>query len=227
MDRSQTVPRREPVPRSGEHTLERTRIVIGLLGGIGAGKSFVAARISALSGATVLDADAAAHEALDQCAADGRLAEALGDEFVTAEGKADRAALGARVFRDPALLRRLERMVHPMVLALIQDVVQNHRRGEGPAVLVLDVPLLIEVGLDRSCDALWFVDASEELRKERAGSRGLSWEETKLREQSQSPIARKRKRADTVIHNDVAPDELDEQIRQALDAMGIRAPTTT
>lgn len=175
----------------------------------------------------MLDADAQAHEALDQCAVDGRLAETLGEEFVTPEGKADRSALGARVFRDPTLLRRLERMVHPMVLALIQDVIQNHRRGLGPDVLVLDVPLLIEVGLDRSCDALWFVNAPEEVRKDRMGGHRLTWEEAQLREKSQSPIERKRKRADTVIQNDVAPDLLDEQIRQALDAIGFRTPTTT
>ncbi|MDJ0974177.1 MAG: dephospho-CoA kinase [Planctomycetota bacterium] len=196
-----------------------------MLGGIGAGKSYVARRLAALTGGTLVDADALAHQALDACAADGRLTEALGPGYVTAEGGANREALAQEVFSDPALLGRLEDLVHPLVFALMDDLIQNHGRGDGPAVLVLDVPLLIEVGLDPRCDVLWFVDVPEALRKERTGRRGLSWEETKLREQSQTPLEEKRERADWIIRNDVEDALLDQQIREALDAVGVRTPT--
>lgn len=225
MSRPSTAPRRTRLFPHGRDPLDSRRLVIGLLGGIGAGKSYVARRIAALTGATCVDADRLAHEALDACAADGRLAEALGPGFVRADGRADREALGRRVFAEPALLRRLETLVHPLVFALVDDLIQNHRRGEGPAVLVLDAPLLIEVGLDPRCDVLWFVDVPDALRKERTGRRGLSWEETKLREQSQTPLAAKRERADWIIRNDVEDALLDEQIREGLGALGVRTPT--
>lgn len=216
-----------PHPSPGARPLSGNRIVIGLLGGIGAGKSYVGRRIVDLAQGALVDADALAHEALDACAADGRLAETFDPSFVTPEGQADREALAGRVFSDPALLRRLEALVHPLVFALIDDLIQNHRRGEGPAVLVLDVPLLIEVDLDPRCDALWFVDTPESLRKERTSRRGLSWEQTRLREQSQAPLEQKRKRADWIIRNDVEDALLDDQIRKGLDALGVRTPTRT
>ncbi len=198
-----------------------------MLGGIGAGKSYVGRRIAALTQGTLADADALAHEALDACARDGRLDEALGKGYATKAGTADREALAARVFADPELLKKLEDLVHPLVFALLEDLIQNHRRGDGPAVLVLDAPLLLEVGLDSRCDALWFVDVPEALRKERTGRRGLSWEETKLREASQRPLEQKRQRATWVIRNDVEDALLDKQIREGLDAIGVRTPPRT
>lgn len=203
----------------------RPRVVLGLLGGIASGKTHVARTLATLTPVRIVDADSLAHEALDQCARDGRLAAHMGPEYVTEEGTADRGALAAEVFANPARLRRLERLVHPMVMAAIRHAIQNHRRGEGPPVLVLDVPLLIEVGLDRRCDALWFVQVPETLRLERAQRlRGLSAEEVARRERAQSPLRRKRARADCIIHNDVTEAALREQLRGCLDSVGV--PTT-
>ena len=98
---------------------------------------------------------------------------------------------------------------------------EDHRAGEGPPLLVLDAALLIEVGLDRQCDALWYVDAPEALRAERAAARGLTLEEIRLREAFQSPAERKRARADRVIHNDVDDDALDGQVIEGLEALGV------
>lgn len=203
--------------------METRRPVIGLLGAIASGKSFVARRIGVLGPGQVVDADALAHDALDEAARDGRLEAAFGPGFVLEDDRADRAALAARVFPDPGALKRLESIVHPMVLALITEAVQNHRGGEGPPVLVLDVPLLIESGLDRRCDALWFIDVPDALRRERADQRGLSAEQTRLREEAQTPLRRKRDAADAVIRNDTGQAELDAQIRDALDALGVPA----
>lgn len=192
------------------------------MGGIGAGKSYVGNRVAELGPGTVVNADVIAHEGLRQFAADGRLAAALGDEFVR-DGQPDVKVLGARAFEEPALLRQLERLVHPYVHSAIKLAIEAFRSGEGPPLLVLDVPLLIEVGLDRQCDTLWYVDTPDALRAGRAAQRGLTLEQIHLREAFQSPRERKRARADVVIRNDVDAAGLDQQILDALIALGVRS----
>ena len=206
--------------------LEVTRAVIGLLGGIGSGKSYVARRTATLGPGVVLNADALAHEALHLYAADGHLAESVGEEYVQ-DGKPLIKELGKRAFEDPALLRRLERLIHPYVLCAIREAIDDHRSGEGPPLLVLEVALLVEVGLDRGCDALWYIEVPDDLRAERAGQRGLTLDQIRLREAFQSPKERKRARADKIIRNDVSDAALDEQISEGLRELGVhpRIPT--
>jgi dephospho-CoA kinase len=144
------------------------RLILGLLGGIASGKSTVSRLITSFAPGRVFDADEIAREALALAAKDGRLAAALGPKCVGKDGLADRKAIAALVFRDAKALRALERLTHPYVAARIDDAVEDHRSGRGEALLVLDVPLLIEVGLERRCDALWFVDAPDEMRYQRA-----------------------------------------------------------
>jgi dephospho-CoA kinase len=128
------------------------------------------------------------------------------------------------VFEDPTLLRKLERLLHPHVHAAIRKAIAEHRTGKGAAVLVIDAPLLIEVGLDRDCDVLWYVDVPEELRLARAERRGMTSEELRRRESFQTPRARKRARADRIIQNDVDDGALDAQIREGLQALGVWTP---
>jgi len=202
------------------------RVVLGILGGIGAGKSHVARRAAEQGGGRVVDADAIAHEALDIYAADGRLAEAVGAEFVQA-GRPDVKALGRRAFEDPTLLRRLERLVHPYVHSAIRGAIGDFRAGSttGGSLLVLDVPLLLEVGLDRQCNALWYIDAPDDVRAQRAKHRGLTLQQIRLREAFQSPRERKRARADVVIRNDVSAEALDRQIAAGLAQAGLGKAT--
>jgi dephospho-CoA kinase len=193
------------------------RAILGLLGGIASGKSTVSSLLAAEGHGVVFDADAVARECLDMTARDGRLAEALGAWAVTSSGAPDRRAIATRVFDDAALLRALERITHPAVLARIEDAVEDHRAGKGAPLLVLDVPLLIETGLDRRCDALWFVDAPDESRYARANERlRLSREEVQKRESAQSPLERKRSRADVVIRNDGTLADLKARVVEAL-----------
>jgi len=200
--------------------LEAARAVIGLLGGIGAGKSYVATRAAVLAPGRVVDADVLAHEALRLHAADGSLAESVGEAFVR-DGQPRVQALGQRAFEDPALLRRLERLLHPHCLCGIREAVERHRSGDGLPLLILDAALLIEVGLDRSCDALWFIEVPEDLRVVRAAKRGMSLAQIRLREAFQSPRERKRARADRIIRNDVSDEALDQQIVQGLRDLGV------
>jgi dephospho-CoA kinase len=205
-----------------EVRLSVRRIVLGLLGPVASGKSFVAQRIAALAPGRVVDADALAHEALDAAAADGRLAAALGPEAIRA-GRADRDALRARAHADPAALRVLEGLTHPFVRARITAAVAAHRAGEGPPVLVLDVPLLLEAGLDVLCDEVWRVEVDDRLRLERARARGLDAAALARWERAQASDALRRHRAQRVIHNDVAPDALDQQVRAGLAAASAAA----
>jgi dephospho-CoA kinase len=172
-----------------------------------------------------VDGDALARAALEAAAADGRLAAALGPGFVT-DGRVDRAALARRVFADRQALRALERLTHPAVLSEVRERIAAHARGEGPGLLVLDLPLLLEVGLDRACHALWFVEADEATRLRRAAIRGLTPEDVALREAEQSPLDRKRARADLVIDNG-GQHALDPQVEAGLERLGVcRAPAS-
>ncbi len=198
------------------------RLVLGLLGGIASGKSTVAALIARSGPGRVVDADALAHVALDTCSKDGRLVASLGP-WAVKNGKPDHREIARRVFKDQALLRALERLIHPLVTNRIDEALEEHLSGRGePVVLVLDVPLLIEVGLDRRCDALWFVDVPDEARFARAEKRlGLSKEEVLSRETAQSPLDRKRARADLVIDNSGPPERLSDQVEAGLKGLGL------
>lgn len=206
--------------------LPSPRLVLGLLGGIASGKSTVSALVVRLGPGRAIDADALARVALDNGARDGRLLAALGPWALTKSGGPDRKAIAARVFTDPPMLRALERLTHPFVHAQIDEAVNDHRTGRGAPVLVLDVPLLIEAGMDRRCDALWFVDAPDEARFARAEQRvGLSRDEVLRRESAQSPLDRKRARADLVLDNSGSPDALQAQVEAGLRALGCHVPT--
>ena len=195
------------------------RIILGLLGGIASGKSTVAAVLSEGGRGLVVDADALAKLSLEEGARDGRLVAALGPWAVGKTGQPDRKAIAKRVFDDPKLLRSLERLTHPAVLAKINDAIEEHRAGRGAPILVLDVPLLIEVGLERRCDALWFVDGKDADRLARAEKKlGLSKDEVEKREAAQSPLDRKRARADRILDNSGSLADLRAQVEAALSA---------
>ncbi len=191
------------------------RLVLGILGPVASGKSHVARRTAALGQGRLLEADRLAHEALDLAARDGRLGALLGPEALSG-CQANRERLRARAHADPAVLRLLEGLTHPYVRARLEQAVEAQRRGEGPPLLVLDVPLLLEAHLDALCDELWYIEVPEALRRQRAQARGLSPEALARWEGAQESALAKRARATRTIRNDVSPAELDLQIREAL-----------
>jgi dephospho-CoA kinase len=199
------------------------RLILGLLGGIASGKSTVGAAIVKHADARLVDADALAKVALEECAKDGRLASVLGPKALRADGTPDRRAIAAKVFKDSRSLRDLERLTHPFVHARIDEAVEDHRSGRGPAILVLDVPLLLETGLERRCDALWFVDVPEAERFARAEKRlGLTPDDVRAREEAQSPLDRKRARADLVVDNGGTTEATEAQVVRGLTSLGVR-----
>ncbi len=188
---------------------------------MGAGKTTVARRLAGLVDAEVVDADRLAGAALASAASDGRLVATFGAEAVAPDGSPNRPWLAQHAFGDPDIRKRLEALVHPPVLAAIEDRIAHHRRGEGPGLLVLDVPLLLETGLDARCDHILFVDAPEPQRRAQAAARGTGASELDRREAAQAPLEIKRVRADLVIPND---DDLDRHLRDCLTRLGFALP---
>ena len=193
--------------------------VFGLLGAPGSGKSHVARAFAAL-GAAVVDADALARGALNEPAVREQLRAWWGDEVVAADGTTDRAAVGRRVFHDPAELKRLEGLIHPEVKRRRAELHERYRQDRDVTAIVEDCPLLLETGLDAECDVLVFVEASEATRRRRvAEHRGWSAEELARRERQQWPLDTKRRRADHVIVNDGGRDDMTEQVAAVYDRL--------
>lgn len=141
---------------------------IGLTGGIASGKSVIATRF-AEAGIPVLDADRLVHRAIEP----GGVAEAaVAQHFpqAVAEGRIDRARLGAIVFSDPDKLKELEALLHPLVRAEEERFIAEHKANGSKAVL-LEIPLLFETGADALCDVVIAASAPEELRIQRAMKR--------------------------------------------------------
>lgn len=191
-------------------------LVIGLCGGVAAGKSAVAAAFAA-AGLRHVDADRLAREVTARPAVVAAIAAALGAAAARPDGSLDRAAVARIVFADPAARERLEAITHPPVRAAILDEVAA-ALGGGDSVL-LDVPLLIENGLVELCDEVVFVAASDAVRRERARTRGWADGELARREAAQLPLAEKRARADHAIDNDGPLDATRRQVHDLLQAL--------
>lgn len=187
--------------------------VIGLSGGIGAGKSTVGRMLADL-GCVVVDSDAAGRAALRDTGIRGEIVGWWGDVVLDDDGMIDRGRIAAIVFADPAQRRRLEALVHPWIEARRLEAFAAAPPG-APA-LVIDAPLLFEAGLDGACDATIFVDASRSTRLARVAERG--WDDTELRrrEESQLPLDVKRDRADHVLDNDGDLVALRDRVRRLL-----------
>lgn len=187
--------------------------VIGLLGGIGSGKSRVAA-ILERAGAWRIDADRAAHDVLALPAMRARLKRRFGPDVLDAKGNLDRTALARRVFSDPSERRAIEAMIHPPVRRLLR-LEMKKARARGVPGIVLDVPLLVESGLHRWCDVLVFVDASAAVREARVRStRGWPPGERRRRERQQLPLKAKRAMADIQVNNPSGLGPLTRQVRR-------------
>lgn len=183
--------------------------VIGLTGGIGAGKSLVAEIFGSL-GARVVDADKVGHEVYAP-GTEGFLAvvEAFGPEVVDAAGLIDRAQLGAKVFGDALELQKLTAIVHPRIRQMVDDRIAAARRDPEVRVLVLEAAILLDSGWDAITDEVWVVVADPgEIRRRLAEARGLSEAEVDARAAKQMSDEERRSRADVLVHNDGTSDEL-------------------
>ena len=182
-------------------------MVIGLTGGIGCGKSTAAACFAEL-GFQVVDADQLARQVLESPVCVSRLRERWGAACLDSRGVPDRRWIGAKVFADPSERAFLESVTHPEVARLRREATADPRRD-----YVVEIPLLFEKDLTSGLDTIMVVACSEDVRRVRLRSRGLSDDEISARIASQLSLVEKVKRADVVIWNDGEPDFLREQVR--------------
>ena len=186
--------------------------VFGLTGGIGSGKSRVAALLRD-RGVPVVDADELAREAV--AAGSAGLADVVaefGPEVLAPDGSLDRKRLAALVFSDEAARKRLNALTHPRVRQLSAERFAE-LASQGVPLAGYDVPLLFEVGLDATLRPVVLVAASEPNQLKRIMARdGLSEGEAHARIRAQLPLSEKRKRADHVLENDGSVAELAAQV---------------
>lgn len=190
--------------------------VLAITGGIGSGKS-TAARLFGEKGAVVIDLDTLAKGLTGP---DGPLvdevAAAFGEDLLTPDGGIDHARLAERAFASPEDARRLDAIVHPGVIAATSGALDMlAAQGRPPAVVVIDVPLLVEApGMFDMVDGVLAISASEDERMERVVARGMSEEDARARMDAQASDAERREIADWVLENDGTREdfvfELDE-----------------
>lgn len=173
---------------------------IALTGGIGSGKSTVA-RMLADRGAVVVDADAIAREIVEPGQpALAEIRDAFGSDVITGEGTLDRAKLAEVVFADAAALGQLNAIMHPRIAQRSADLLEA---APGDAVVVYDMPLLVEQGSDalRGWDRIVVVDAPDDLRLERVVTRGLDREDARRRLAAQATREERLAVADVILDN--------------------------
>ena len=188
------------------------RLVVGLAGGIGSGKSTVAS-IFRKQGAQGIDADALGHSVLDLPRIRPKLVRDWGPGILR-RGRVDRAVLARLAFRSRETIARLNRRVHPEILREIRRRISRARGW-----VVLDAALLFETGADALCDRVVYVSAPRALRARRIRARGWGPGELRRRERVQFPAAYKKRKADYVIDNTGSKSRTEKQTRAICDEL--------
>ena len=215
-------------------------LVIGLVGGVASGKSFVANCFSSL-GAEVLNADEIGHQVLALPAVIAEI-QSVWPQVVLVDGTIDRQALAKIVFRsdrpdtgsagrDKSVtqqtrhqsLNQLEKITHPAIGICIDQRLSELSAAQHMAA-VLDAPILFKVGWQTRCDKIVFVHADLDQRRKRAGERGWPADEIERREQYQTTLLFKRQNSTDIIDNSNSKQETVSQVRQLWLSWGLRLP---
>ena len=190
-------------------------IVVGLTGGVATGKTTVA-KMFKQCGAAVIDADQLAHDVvMPGKPAWRQVVKAFGKAVLNPDRTLNRRELGALVFGNRAKLRRLERIIHPRVAREQQRLVRRIAKGKPHSVIIYEVPLLFEAGVDKRVDTTIVVTATRETQLTRLKKRnGLTRAEAIRRIRSQMPLAKKIQRADHVMNGAFPRSSLRKQVGQ-------------
>ena len=174
--------------------------IIGILGGIGSGKSTVAAEFAKL-GCKVIDADKIAHEMLDRNTVKGKIVGLFGEAILDSSGRIEHKKLAGVAFNCGDKLASLNGIIHPLVLARAEELIEQYNQQNQVKAIVLDMPLLVEVGWAKRCDRLIFVDCEQKIRAERAKKLGFDKNQIKIRENFQISLDNKESLADNTVEN--------------------------
>lgn len=188
--------------------------IIGIIGGIGAGKSIVAQQFAQL-GCRIVDADALAHDILTEKEVQKQIIARWGQDLQNGPHEIDRALLAARVFTDPRELMALNALIHPKVLDKAERLIRHYQSDPAVPAIVLDMPLLLEVGWDKRCHRIIFVKCDAQTRKkhfqQKCNTKAVDIDN---REKNQISLDRKESRADNTINNNSDFAELFKQVNE-------------
>ena len=191
----------------------RKKPIIGIIGGIASGKSTVAARFGTL-GCAVISADAIAHDLLREEPVRDEIVRQFGRGILHPSGQIDRRRLAEIVFADVEKLCALNKVIHPRVLERTEELIAEYSQCRHVQAIVLDMPLLVEVGWENRCDKLIFVQCDDAQRARRARQTGLLDEQgIKIREKFQISLDKKAELADNTIDNNSDFSTLVRQIQ--------------
>jgi len=188
-----------------------TKPIIGIIGGIGSGKSTVAAELGKL-GCKVIDADKIAHELLEKKSVKEKILKYFGPEILDPKGNIKRRTLAEIVFADARKLASLNRVIHPLVFKKTEEFIEKYNHQKNVTAIVLDIPLLVETGWEKRCDTLIFVDCKEEIRAKRAQKMGFNKKQIKIRENFQISLDKKAMLTDNIIENNSGFSALVRQV---------------
>ena len=193
--------------------------VIGLLGGIGSGKTFLARELARRHNIVIVEGDAAGHAVLKLEPVKTALRSRFGPAVFTPEGEVDRRALGRQVFGAGETERQartdLEQIVHPRIRELLANRIAQARLEPTTEAVVLDAAILLEAGWRHLCDALIFLDVPDEQRLQRVlENRGWSANEFLTREASQLSLELKKGESQYVVDNSGSPEQAVNQLEQ-------------
>ncbi|MCD6377983.1 MAG: dephospho-CoA kinase [Planctomycetes bacterium] len=192
---------------------QHTKPIIGLLGGIGAGKSTVAKEFEKL-GCGRIDADAIGHELLKDPKVKEELKNRWGEKIFTPNGEVDRAALADIVFRSAEDIAALNKIMHPRIRQRMEQQIEAFLAKPNIPAIVIDAALLTETDWQELCNILIFVSAKDDLRYNRVKqSRGWDYDTWKARENLQNPLDIKASKAEYIIDNNLNESSLREQVR--------------
>ncbi len=187
--------------------------IIGIIGGVGSGKSTVAAEFAKL-GCCVIDADKIVHDLLDKPQVQEQVIALLGNGILNPQGSLNRSKIAEIVFKDSGKLEQLNKILHPLVLQRTNELIEKYNSENQCLAIVLDMPLLVEVGWRPRCDRLIFVDCDDKIRENRAKNKDFEKNHIKNRENFQISLDKKKSIADNTINNNSDFSALVRQIAE-------------
>ncbi|MBN2591740.1 MAG: dephospho-CoA kinase [Sedimentisphaerales bacterium] len=193
--------------------MKNEKPIIGIMGGIGSGKSTVAAEFAKL-GCKIIDADKIAHDLLEENDIREQVIALFSNDIIDSQGKIDRKKTAEIVFNNSELLFKLNNIIHPGVLQKTEELIEQYNKDNLCKAIILDMPLLVEVGWDKRCDKLIFVDCDEKTRENRKKNKFFEKNHIKNRENFQISLDKKKDIADNTVNNNSDFSTLVRQIAE-------------
>ena len=189
--------------------------VIGLTGGVGSGKSYVAHRLSAMYDAELLIADELGHVVMKKgTKCHEKIVKSFGKDILGSDGEIDRKKMADIIFKDNEARKRLDDIVHPEVIEYVARYIDERKGMDG--IIIFETAIMYECKCDQLCDEVWYVYVPADIRIKRlSDNRGYSEEKSRAIIANQKPDVFFTEKADRIIKNDGSFEELDKELREA------------